>query len=103
MGQACPLRSGNACSEGFYRLERSITTPGSGLGLSLVAAVAELHGIELRVEDNAPGLRITMIFKAHQSIQPRPYGRPDDSRSNGALEGVIFSDAAEEQANETKH
>jgi len=102
-GPGVPAEERERVFRRFYRLERSITTPGSGLGLSLVAAVAELHGIELRVEDNAPGLRITMIFKAHQSIQPRPYGRPDDSRSNGALEGVIFSDAAEEQANETKH
>jgi signal transduction histidine kinase len=46
----------------FYRLERSIGTPGHGLGLSLVAAVAELHGVELRASDNYPGLRITMTF-----------------------------------------
>jgi signal transduction histidine kinase len=46
----------------FYRLERSIKTPGHGLGLSLVAAVAELHGIELAAEDNSPGLRLTMTF-----------------------------------------
>ena len=46
----------------FYRLERSIKTPGHGLGLSLVAAIAELHGIELAAEDNFPGLRLTMTF-----------------------------------------
>jgi signal transduction histidine kinase len=48
----------------FYRLERSIRTPGNGLGLSLVAAVAELHGVTLTAEDNDPGLRMTMIFDA---------------------------------------
>jgi signal transduction histidine kinase len=44
----------------FYRLEGSIRTPGTGLGLSLVAAVAELHGMEFCASDNAPGLRITL-------------------------------------------
>jgi signal transduction histidine kinase len=43
--------------ERFVRLEKSRTEPGSGLGLSLVAAVARLHKGELRLEDNAPGLR----------------------------------------------
>ena len=39
------------------RLEKSRTEPGSGLGLSLVAAVAGLHNGEFRIEDNAPGVR----------------------------------------------
>lgn len=46
----------------FYRLERNRTTSGNGLGLSLVAAVAELHDIKLRLEDNHPGLRVRMLF-----------------------------------------
>ncbi len=46
----------------FYRGERSRTTPGNGLGLSLVAAVAELHGAALRLEAGAPGLRATLRF-----------------------------------------
>ena len=40
----------------FYRGERSRTTPGNGLGLSLVAAVAELHGGTLALSDARPGL-----------------------------------------------
>lgn len=43
--------------ERFVRLEKSRTEPGSGLGLSLVAAVAQLHKGELRLEDNVPGVR----------------------------------------------
>jgi signal transduction histidine kinase len=55
----------------FYRLERSIRTPGTGLGLSLVAAVAELHGMEFRASDNAPGLRMTMTFNSVSPSAPR--------------------------------
>jgi signal transduction histidine kinase len=44
----------------FYRLDHSRSTPGSGLGLSLVVAVAELHGAELRLEDARPGLRVKL-------------------------------------------
>jgi signal transduction histidine kinase len=46
----------------FYRLDDSRSTPGSGLGLSLVRAVAELHGAEIRLEDNDPGLRVGLAF-----------------------------------------
>jgi signal transduction histidine kinase len=42
--------------ERFVRLEKSRTEPGSGLGLSLVAAVARLHRGEFRIEDNHPGV-----------------------------------------------
>lgn len=44
----------------FVRLESSRTQPGTGLGLSLVAAVARLHRGSLRLEDNAPGLRAVL-------------------------------------------
>ena len=43
--------------ERFVRLEQSRSAPGSGLGLSLASAVARLHGGELKLEDNQPGLR----------------------------------------------
>jgi signal transduction histidine kinase len=46
----------------FYRLETSRTSPGSGLGLSLVKAVAILHRAEFRFEDNAPGLRCVLYL-----------------------------------------
>ena len=46
----------------FVRLENSRSRPGSGLGLSLVAAVARLHNGTLRVEDNEPGLRIVLAL-----------------------------------------
>ncbi len=46
----------------FVRLEASRSEPGSGLGLSLVAAVARLHGGNLRLEDNEPGLRVILAL-----------------------------------------
>ena len=48
----------------LYRLEQSRSTPGSGLGMSLVRAIADLHGISLEVLDARPGLRIVMKFPA---------------------------------------
>jgi len=46
--------------ERFYRVDSSRTTPGAGLGLSLVAAVAELHQARLVLDDNQPGLRVEL-------------------------------------------
>ncbi|WP_372785469.1 ATP-binding protein [Phenylobacterium sp.] len=46
----------------FYRLERSRSTPGSGLGLALVAAVARLHGAEVELLDARPGLQARVTF-----------------------------------------
>jgi signal transduction histidine kinase len=56
-GPGIPAEERGRVVERFVRLEKSRTEPGSGLGLSLVAAVARLHKGDLRVEDNAPGVR----------------------------------------------
>jgi len=48
--------------ERFVRLEASRHSPGTGLGLSLVAAVARLHEARLELSDNHPGLKASMIF-----------------------------------------
>ncbi len=50
----------------FARLETSRSRPGSGLGLSLVAAVARLHGGGIALEDNRPGLRAVITLPAAQ-------------------------------------
>ncbi len=46
----------------FYRLERSRTTPGNGLGLSLVGAVATLHHASIELLDTKPGLTVQIRF-----------------------------------------
>lgn len=48
----------------LYRLEQSRTTSGSGLGLSLVSVIAELHDARLELDSNAPGLVVRLIFPA---------------------------------------
>ena len=48
----------------FYRLEASRGTEGDGLGLSMVAAVAQLHGASVTLADNVPGLRVMVSFPA---------------------------------------
>jgi signal transduction histidine kinase len=61
-GPGVPAEHRDLVLERFARLESSRNTPGSGLGLSLVAAVAGLHRAALRLADNAPGLRVTLAF-----------------------------------------
>ncbi|PDS77798.1 two-component sensor histidine kinase [Rhizobium sp. L43] len=46
----------------LYRLDKSRTTPGSGLGLSLVKAIADLHAAEIIMTDNHPGLTLSIAF-----------------------------------------
>ena len=46
----------------FYRLEKSRTTPGNGLGLAVVKAVADLHHASIELGDNKPGLRVVLRF-----------------------------------------
>lgn len=56
----------------FFRLDESRSTPGSGLGLSLVRAVAELHGAAVALEDNEPGLRARLRFGASENAPREP-------------------------------
>ena len=61
-GPGVPASDRERVLDRFVRLEASRSEPGSGLGLSLVAAVARLHGGSLRLEDNAPGLRVILAL-----------------------------------------
>jgi signal transduction histidine kinase len=61
-GVGIPIESRAKVFQRFHRLEASRTTAGSGLGLSLVAAVADLHDIVIALEDNRPGLRVVIEF-----------------------------------------
>jgi signal transduction histidine kinase len=61
-GPGIPASEQDKVFKRFYRLEDSRNSPGNGLGLSLVAAVARLHGIGIELADNAPGLRVELRF-----------------------------------------
>jgi signal transduction histidine kinase len=61
-GPGIPEEEHAAVFRRLYRIERSRTTPGSGLGLSLVKAIADLHGAKVGLADNNPGLRVTVSF-----------------------------------------
>lgn len=66
-GPGIPADERGKVFDRFYRLEASRTTPGSGLGLAMVAAVARLHGAQVRLEDARPGLRAAMVFPLRSS------------------------------------
>ncbi len=71
----------------FVRLDASRSAPGSGLGLSLVAAVAHLHDIRLRLEDNAPGLRVVLEFgqeAGHSMPAPAPAAAEPPRKADAA-------------------
>lgn len=69
-GPGIPAQDRARVLERFVRLEASRHSPGTGLGLSLVAAVARLHDAKLELSDNHPGLKATLIFPAPARRQP---------------------------------
>jgi signal transduction histidine kinase len=60
----------------FERLEGIHPSYGSGLGLSIVAAIAELHDIALSLDDSHPGLKVSLRFLGRWSIKPKAYHGP---------------------------
>ena len=63
-GPGIPAEEREKVTQRFYRLEHSRSSPGSGLGLSLVGSVAKLHGGRLSLDDNAPGLKVVLSLPA---------------------------------------
>jgi len=61
-GPGIPSESRDDVLERFVRLDLTRGTPGNGLGLSLVNAVAKMHGAKLTLEDNGPGLIVGLAF-----------------------------------------
>jgi len=61
-GPGIPAEARERVLERFVRLDASRHQPGSGLGLSLVRAVARLHRATLQLDDNHPGLKVTLRF-----------------------------------------
>jgi len=61
-GPGIPAADRQRVLERFVTLDPSRSDGGTGLGLALVAAVAKLHGADVRLSDNAPGLVVTLTF-----------------------------------------
>ena len=83
-GPGIPEEDRARATERFFRGERARSTPGSGLGLSLVQAVAQLHGGVLSLQDAGPGLRAVLTLaggSAHEGRQPRrEHDRPEPGK-----------------------
>jgi signal transduction histidine kinase len=71
-GPGIPAEDRARVLERFVRLDASRSKPGFGLGLALAAGVVRLHGGQLRLEDNAPGLRVVIALPALQALGPTP-------------------------------
>ncbi len=69
-GPGIPVHERTRVIERFYRVDASRGTPGVGLGLSVVSAVARLHGGTLTLADNHPGLRATLRIGAMTPAAP---------------------------------
>lgn len=61
-GPGIPAADRDKVLRRFFRLDRSRTTTGGGLGLALVKAIADLHAANLSLDDAEPGLRVTLTF-----------------------------------------
>jgi signal transduction histidine kinase len=59
-GPGVPAEERDAVMKRFYRSERTRSTPGSGLGLSVVTAIVRLHGFDVWLDDARPGLRVSL-------------------------------------------
>ena len=70
-GPGIPEHERERVFERFVRLENERNTPGNGLGLSLVQAVVRLHSATLTLDDNNPGLKVTINFTKKTVTEPR--------------------------------
>jgi len=82
-GPGIPIEERSHVLRRFYRLERSRNRPGNGLGLSLVAAVANLHDADIVMADNSPGLRIELHFPIAQAAVPNMFDLQAQSSARG--------------------
>jgi signal transduction histidine kinase len=85
-GPGIPASERNRVLERFVRIRPDPSIPGSGLGLSLVAAVARLHRASLELADNEPGLKVTLVFPKVQAAAKtvEPQQKPEGAAATPA-------------------
>jgi signal transduction histidine kinase len=81
-GPGIPATDRERVLQRFVRLQPSRSIPGSGLGLSLVAAVARLHGGAVSLEDHEPGLRVRLSLKKNMPLDTPTAGEPHRALSH---------------------
>jgi signal transduction histidine kinase len=91
-GPGIPPEMREQVFERFVRLDKSRTTAGSGLGLSLVAAIADLHGLTIALADafpkqSRPGLRVALTFPTPPPVTQISAASPDQILPPRALSG----------------
>ena len=74
-GPGIPAEQRNQALTRFQRLDQSRSTPGSGLGLSIVEVIARVHRAQLRLLDNNPGLQVEVTFPAAAEASDMPTAR----------------------------
>jgi len=71
-GPGIPIEEHSKVLQRFYRMDKSRSQHGSGLGLSLVDAVARMHNTELVFDDNHPGLIAELHFHIEHTLNKSP-------------------------------
>jgi signal transduction histidine kinase len=81
-GLGVPEEHRSRIFERFYRVDAARATPGDGLGLSLVAAIAEIHELRITASDNRPGLRVALELSRPAGTDPAAARPQSCGRSN---------------------
>ncbi|MDX2223060.1 MAG: HAMP domain-containing sensor histidine kinase [Rhodospirillaceae bacterium] len=96
-GPGVPPEFRDKVFERLFRMEQSRTSPGSGLGLSLVQAVARSHALAITLDDNRPGLRVSIAFPQAVPV-PVSSPPPRENAPDEAAEAATVPVAAGAQA-----
>ncbi|MEO1088995.1 MAG: HAMP domain-containing sensor histidine kinase [Pseudomonadota bacterium] len=86
-GPGIPVAERDRVFRRFHRLDRARSSPGSGLGLALVRAVADLHQMTITLDDAAPGLRVRVTIPLTRTA-PQAANRLDRRRLSGTPDAL---------------
>jgi signal transduction histidine kinase len=88
-GPGIPAEERAKVATRFYRLDRSRSLPGNGLGLPIVAAISHLHGGTLSLEGAGPGLIARIVLPSVHATGALAHQKPREERSGTlGLDGI---------------